>query len=338
MALQISKGKQARPIRATVYGVPGVGKSTLGSQLPKPLFLDTEDGSAQLEVDRVTIKDRRHLEETMKELAKDSLGYKTVVIDTADWAEQMLADHLLRTTGEESIEDFGFGKGYTKLAEQFAKILALADALIDSGLHVVFLAHAKVQKVSPPDQINGYDRYELKLSKGSAPKLVEWSELVLFINFEVTLVNGKDGKAKGLGGDTRTIYTTRTAAWDAKNRFGLEEQLPIDSPEVLALFNGAAPKPPGNAQKATPAKAEAPAPKEEPKLETKEPTKTQASDFEDDPLKALFIEHAEKVNAYLVEINYVAQGQTWENLTEEQTEKIRTRMKRFFQNIGVTLK
>ncbi len=333
MALQISKGKQARPIRATIYGVPGSGKSTLASKLPKPLFLDTEDGSNQLEVDRITVKDRRHLEESMRELAKDTLGYKTVVIDTADWAERMLAEHLLRTTGEESIEDFGFGKGYTKLAEQFAKLLALADELIDKGLHVVFLAHAKVQKVSPPDQLNGYDRYELKLSKGSAPLLVEWSELVLFLNFEVALTAGKDGKVKGLGGDSRVVYSTRTAAWDAKNRFGLDEVLPVDSPEIIALFNGAAAKPPGNAAKP----AEEPQPKKE-EAKKEEPKKADPSEFEDDPLNALFIEHEEKVNKYLVEINYIAQGQTWKDLSQEQNEKIRSRMKRFFQNIGVTLK
>ncbi len=41
---------------------------------------------------------------------------KTLVIDTADWAEQMCVEDLLPEIGREGIEDFGYGNGYMYVA------------------------------------------------------------------------------------------------------------------------------------------------------------------------------------------------------------------------------
>ena len=60
--MKIIKGKQAAPVRCVLYGVEGIGKTTLASQFPTPLFLDTEDGTRQLEVDRVSCPDWRTLQ------------------------------------------------------------------------------------------------------------------------------------------------------------------------------------------------------------------------------------------------------------------------------------
>jgi hypothetical protein len=40
----IHKGKRQSPPRLLIYGVEGVGKSTLGANAPKPIFVPTEDG------------------------------------------------------------------------------------------------------------------------------------------------------------------------------------------------------------------------------------------------------------------------------------------------------
>ena len=46
----ISRGKRPRHIFALVYGTDGVGKSTMCSHAPNPIFIGAEKGTEQLEV------------------------------------------------------------------------------------------------------------------------------------------------------------------------------------------------------------------------------------------------------------------------------------------------
>ena len=252
MTLPISKGRRPAPVRAVIYGPEGIGKSTLVSHFPSPLFLDVEDGTAQLDVARVACQTWDALLAAVKTLATDSHGAQTIVIDSADWAEKALIEHTLKHAGKSSIEDFGYGKGYTILAECWTRFLTECDKLTAAGLHVVFTAHSAVKRMSPPDQTDGYDRYELKLSKQVAPVLKEWSDLLLFCNFKVLVVEGTDGKIKAQGGRERVMYSTHSAAWDAKNRYGLPDELPMEYDQIETLFGSGVPKIPAPAQPAEP--------------------------------------------------------------------------------------
>lgn len=51
--MKISSGKVIRPQKVVIYGSEGIGKSTLAAQFPNPLFIDTEGGTAQLDVRRI---------------------------------------------------------------------------------------------------------------------------------------------------------------------------------------------------------------------------------------------------------------------------------------------
>lgn len=241
--LNITRGVVQAPVRGCIYGDEGIGKTTLAVGFPSPIVLDTEDGSRHLDVARVSIPDWKSLTLALAELAVDQQGFKTVVIDSADWAEKALAEWLLKSSGKKSIEDFGFGKGYTMLAEHWSRMLASCDQLVAAGMHVVFVAHAKVVRTSPPDQTDGYDRYELKLSKQVAPALKEWVDVLLFANYQTRLVEGSDGRMKAKGGKERILHAEHSAAWDAKNRFGLPAEMPMAIEQLRPLFAKPSPKP-----------------------------------------------------------------------------------------------
>jgi hypothetical protein len=236
--MKIVRGKQKSAARVVVYGTEGIGKSTMASQFPSPLILDTEDGSKHLDCARVICSDWITLESTMHELVRDAQGFETIVIDSADWMERIMIEQIVRQAGKKSIEDFGFGKGYIHVQERVSKFLAIADQLIARGINVVFVAHSKVQRTSPPDQTDGYDRYELKLTKQVAPLLREWCDLLLFCNYRLKLVEGSDGRIKASGGKERVMYAERAAAWDAKNRFGLPEEMPMSIDRLAGIFGG----------------------------------------------------------------------------------------------------
>jgi hypothetical protein len=254
--LNITRGRRHAAVRGTLYGIEGIGKTTLATQFPAPLVLDTEDGTNHLDVARASIHDWKTLTLALTELAVNAQGYKTIIIDSADWAERLLIEWLLKTSGKKSIEEFGFGKGYTMLAEHWTRFLASCDVLIGQGVNVVFVAHSSVKRTSPPDQTDGYDRYELKLTKQVSPLLREWCDLLLFCNYRTKLVEGSDGRLKATGGKERIMHAEHSAAWDAKNRFGLPAEMPMHIGQLDSIFAGPAPAAVGGAQR--PAKVKAP--------------------------------------------------------------------------------
>jgi len=244
MAIRIERGRRQTPARTVIYGTEGIGKSTLASEFPAPVVLDTEEGTHHLEVARVAISSWEDLRQAVAEIGSGKPGeFRTVVIDSADWAERLLVEHVCGEARKKSIEDFGYGKGWVVVAEQFGRFLAQCDALVGMGFHVVFVAHSKVQRTSPPDITDGYDRYELKLSKQVAPLLKEWCDALLFCNYDTTTTQGTDGRTKALGGKRRVIHTERAAAWDAKNRYGLAEKVPMDIASLAPLFAEPAKRP-----------------------------------------------------------------------------------------------
>lgn len=241
--LKITRGPRPGAVRAVIYGTEGIGKSTLAAQFPAPLILDTEDGTRQLDCAVAEIKDWKTLTLAISELAVDPQGFRTVVIDSADWAERILVESMLAASGKKSIEDYGFGKGYVLLQEHIGRFLAKCDDLIAAGMNVVFVAHSAVKRTSPPDMTDGFDRYELKLTKQVAPLLKEWADLLLFCNYRTSIVEGADGRKKAAGGKERLMHTERTASWDAKNRFGLPATLPMSIASLAPVFGKPSPPP-----------------------------------------------------------------------------------------------
>ena len=234
--LKIVRGIVPSASKTVVYGPEGAGKTTLAASTPRPLILETEGGTRRIQCDRVACPDWKSLTLAIAELAVNAQGYQTVVVDSIDWAERKLVEWMLDADRKSSIEDYGFGKGYVILCEHMAKFLTACDKLVAAGINVVLVAHSKVARVSPPDQADGYDRYELKLSKQTSPLIKEWCDALLFINYKTRLTAAANGRVKATGGKTRVIYSERCAAWDAKNRFGLADEMPLAIESLEPLF------------------------------------------------------------------------------------------------------
>lgn len=306
-SLHLQRGKLQRPQKVVIYGPEGVGKSTLASKTPQPVFLDTEGGTHHLDVVRFpeagTWDD---VLKAVKELTVTDHGFKTLVIDTADWLEKRLAEFICKRGNKESIEDFGYGKGYVLVAEEFAKFLGSLDALLKRGTHVVFLAHSTVRKFESPEQAGSYDRFELKLSKQVAPLLKEWADLILFANYMTKVAEGDNGKRRGVGGRERVLYTTHTAAFDAKNRHGLEEKLPFSFDALASVFGAEFPMP-------EPATV---------------PVKTRAEQMEE-----LFQNCEADVKAFLASRGQLKAEGTWADVSEDYAKRILQNPQRFLQAV-----
>lgn len=237
----VNKGIQfGKGIKTLIYGVEGVGKSTLASKFPKPIFLDTEGST-----DKYNFVERYPKPTSIAMLVDECNDivangeYQTIVIDTFDKVEQMISEELCAANNKQSLEEFGYGAGYSELDERVGKLLNFFQDIIEKGINVTILAHAKTKNFDSPLGDGSYTRYELKLgaktTQRTASFLKEWADMILFCNYKVQVIENKDKKKHGYGGE-RCMYTTHSPAYDAKNRFGLDNELPLDFKAIEHIF------------------------------------------------------------------------------------------------------
>lgn len=232
--MNITRGKIQSAQKVVIYGPEGIGKSTFASHFPEPLYIDTEGSTKQMDVARMDKPTSWTMLKNQIEYIKSNPGVcKTLVIDTIDWAEQLCIDDLCARYQKKGIEDFGYGNGYVYEKEEFGRFLNSLEEIIEKGINVVLTAHAQLRKFSQPDEIGEYDRWELKLGKktGSqiSPLVKEWADMVLFANYKTMAVaTDKEGKKFKAQGGKRVMYTQHHPCWDAKNRGGLEDEIPFE--------------------------------------------------------------------------------------------------------------
>ena len=180
---QIQSGRTAAPPRLLVYGTEGIGKSTLASQSPKPIFIQTEDGLGEIDCHKFPLAQSfDEVTTALGELHREKHDFHTVVIDSLDWLERMIWDAVCQDYGVKSIEkvDGGYSKGYVHALQPWRKLLELLSALHrERAMAVILLAHAKVEKFDDPES-SPYDRYSPRLHKHAAALITEWCDSVLF--------------------------------------------------------------------------------------------------------------------------------------------------------------
>jgi hypothetical protein len=227
-SFQIIKGKTAQSWMVLLYGVPGIGKSTLAAMAPKPFFLDLEDGLARVDCERTPVL------KTWAEFVSAvqwfrTSDYKTLVIDTADAVEGFLSTKILAENNKyKTLADFGFGRGYEVLEFEWGQVLRGLLDIKASGKNIIIIGHEKVEKFEDPTSEN-YDRFVLRVHKKAAALLTAKVDAVLFARWE-TFVKEKEtsDKMRAVGTGKRLLYTSESPAFSAKNRFNLAPVMPMD--------------------------------------------------------------------------------------------------------------
>ena len=91
--LSLVRRKSDKPPRIVIYGVPGIGKTSLAAEFPDPIFIQTEEGAGNLEL--TTFADGplttfAQVDEAIELLLTGDHSFRTAVLDSLDWLEPIV--------------------------------------------------------------------------------------------------------------------------------------------------------------------------------------------------------------------------------------------------------
>ena len=238
----IKPTRRDTPSRILIYGPHKIGKSTFAAQADGAVFIPTEDGQDHIDAQAFPLcQSWSDVMGAITTLYKDTHKFKTAILDSADWAESLCHKQVVASSEKSlnSIEDFGYGKGYVFAVDVFRQLLDGLNALrTDRGMQIIMICHAEIKRFDDP-LADSYDRYQIKLHKLVGKLVQEWADVIGFAQQDVTTKTEEKGfnkkRTRAIDVDRRVLRLAPSTAFDAGNRYDLPATIPL----VWSEFNAA---------------------------------------------------------------------------------------------------
>lgn len=227
--MKVVSGLTPTAPKIMLYGLAGVGKSSLAAKLKKPIFLDFEGGLNYIDCDRT--EQITNLEEFYADLVElyraNERQYDTIVIDSVDWLvrkvievaagidKNNLTETLNRSNG-------GYGNGKQVLANHIrTKLLPTLVALNKKGYGICLIAHAERKDLMDSDGVDT-ERITPKIDVNTMDSFVEWVDNVFYLK-------------KNMEGERVLLLDSDMTAL-AKNRLGLSGEVKLSEIDINKLL------------------------------------------------------------------------------------------------------
>jgi hypothetical protein len=236
--------------RITIFGKPGIGKSTLAAQFPDPLFILCEDNELSGIKAFPVAHSFNEVWKTVKGLlAEEHLSYKTIVIDSISKLDHLIVEYILENepigkNGQKpntlNAACGGYGAGVLKAASLHAAFKGLMDKFKERGICVVYVGHVGVVKHKAPDQ-EDYDQYSITMNHDKSRAVyIDDTDCVFFCKLKSFVVESDSGRNMVRSTNERIVITGVSDGHVSKNRFNMPAELKMEFAEIskhIPFFN-----------------------------------------------------------------------------------------------------
>lgn len=239
-----------------IYGKSGIGKTTLASMAPKPVFIGVDDGGRRIRnpltgepVDSINgIENFQDIRDALRQkgLFED---YSSVVIDTVTKVEELVTHHILETVTKDgkrmpTFRHFGWD-GERHMLDQYRLLLTDLDPHIRAGRNVILLAQLSqitVANAEGADYLEDGPKLQHRKDCSVRTELVEWADHVLrvgYLEFVVDKESAKSRVGKVRTNDaTRAVFTGGAQHFIAKSRPVMyNRETPYRIPAVIPFMD-----------------------------------------------------------------------------------------------------
>ena len=226
--------KQATPTapKLMIYGLSGVGKSTLASKLKNPIFIDMEGGLNYMDVARTpTLTSYASVLKVLGELFNAAEAgkreYDTIVIDSVDWLVRKVVEKAAGIDKNKLDETLnrsngGYGNGKQVLENHIRTyLLPLLVTLNKQGYGICLIAHAD-RKVLMNSDGSDVEQIAPKIDVNTMNTFVEWCDNVFFLKRDIS-------------GERVLVLESDEVAL-AKNRLGLTGEVKLSDIDINKLL------------------------------------------------------------------------------------------------------
>lgn len=190
-----------------VYGRPKLGKSTLASKFPEPVFIATEPGLKYIDIDKKRKKyiyNWAEFQPIVNTLMQTEHGYKTVVLDTIDNLVMMCSDYVCEREGIDHPSKLAMGKGWAMVTAELK--LWLNKIANNEELTLVMIGHEKTSSIKTRAG-EEYSFTTLNLGGKNREAIIAFPDHILLCDVE-----------NNAGVETRVMRVQGSRNWDAGSR------------------------------------------------------------------------------------------------------------------------
>lgn len=234
---------EVEPFVGTIVGVQGTGKTTLACTFPDVIIIRTQGEKPPRDVPKhqtptlLEVETAAELWDALKALLRDDHSFKTVAFDTVTGLDILFTQDVLAADPNArglNQSHGGYGNGASMVSAAHMRVRKACEMLRkQKGMNIIFLAHAEIVDVSPPDG-DPYSSYSLRLPKKSLAPYLDSVDCVGFLKQERVVRGAVDAKGdrgakpgRAISSGDRVLVTYLTPAMASKNRYGITEDLDV---------------------------------------------------------------------------------------------------------------